>query len=362
MAEIMTVRGPIAPEELGFTSMHEHILWDGRVYREKYEAALPDDLPIGADDPVALENVGYHQHCFIMSWDACSMHDEEVMTAEVADFRASGGGALLDMSAPGLRSDLPGIRRISENTDVHIVTSTGLYMEDSWPERFRGMTIEQYVEYMKREIDAGIDGTGIKPGHIKTAIERGLSEGEERLLRAAARVSSDSGLPVTVHLGIPLRRDAGLEIARVMLDEGVDPERVILCHIQHAVTPMDARTLVLEQNSWKLDLAVAENLLDRGFNLSVDCFGHHYGFEPVGFLNQTDWQRLATLVALLRGGYSRQLVIGTDTYLKILVRRFGGHGYCRLAEFVVPTLLQLGVSDEEIRRITVENPARLLAH
>ena len=91
MPEIMTVCGPIAPEELGFTSMHEHILWDGRVYRQKYEAMLPDGLPVAADDPVTLENVSLLEHCFIMSWDACSMHDEELMTAEVADFKASGG-------------------------------------------------------------------------------------------------------------------------------------------------------------------------------------------------------------------------------------------------------------------------------
>ena len=61
------------------------------------------------------------------------MLDEEVMTAETADFKASGGDALLDMSAPGLRSDLHAIRRISERTGVNVVTSKGLYMEDSWP-------------------------------------------------------------------------------------------------------------------------------------------------------------------------------------------------------------------------------------
>ncbi len=33
MAEIMTVLGPIPPERLELTSMHEHILYDGTVYR-----------------------------------------------------------------------------------------------------------------------------------------------------------------------------------------------------------------------------------------------------------------------------------------------------------------------------------------
>ena len=37
MSEIMTVNGPIDPEDLGFTSMHEHILYDGRVFRRRFE-------------------------------------------------------------------------------------------------------------------------------------------------------------------------------------------------------------------------------------------------------------------------------------------------------------------------------------
>ena len=37
MPEIMTVLGPIAPEEFGFTSMHEHILTNVRIYRDLFE-------------------------------------------------------------------------------------------------------------------------------------------------------------------------------------------------------------------------------------------------------------------------------------------------------------------------------------
>jgi len=45
---------------------------------------------VKADDEVNLENIGFHRQNFLISWDACSMHDEEVMTAEMADFKASG--------------------------------------------------------------------------------------------------------------------------------------------------------------------------------------------------------------------------------------------------------------------------------
>lgn len=79
MAEIMTVCGPIAPEELGFTSMHEHILHNGRVFRKAFEKQLPKDvpLPMEADDPIRLDNIGYLRRNFFLSWDAVSLDDEE---------------------------------------------------------------------------------------------------------------------------------------------------------------------------------------------------------------------------------------------------------------------------------------------
>ena len=71
---------------------------------------------------------------------------------------------------------------------------------------------------------------------------------------------------------------------------------------------------------------------------------------------------MAGLVSLIREGYTRQLVLGTDTFVKILLRRFGGDGYCRLTSFVVPSLESVGVSAQEIRQITIDNPTRILAY
>ena len=106
---------------------------------------------------------------------------------------------------------------------------------------------------------------------------------------------------------------------------------------------------------------ILRELLDQGANLSAECFGHNWNLELRGFVMQTDWQRMAGVLALIKEGYSPQLVLGTDTFLKIVTRRYGGEGYCRLTEFVLPTLKEFGVSDFDVRQITIENPARLLA-
>jgi phosphotriesterase-related protein len=42
------------------------------------------------------------------------------------------------------------------------------------------------------------------------------------------------------------------------------------------------------------------------------------------------------------------------------LRRYGGNGYTYLAESFLPRLRDAGVSEDEIRTITVGNPRRLL--
>jgi phosphotriesterase-related protein len=390
MPEIMTVRGPIKSEDLGFTSMHEHILYDGSIYRQRYvdildidpseepnstdttnafgsvsSGKLPKDFPVHADDLLSLENIGFHRRNFFLTWDAVSMHDEEVMEDEMADFKSTGGGAIVDMSAPGLRSNLPAIKRLSEKTDLHVITTTGLYTEDSWPDEFCDMSVEQYMSYMLREVEEGIDGTGIKAGHLKAAITD-LSKQQEKLLRAVARVSNETGLAVTIHPGFIIGSD-GRRIVKILQEEGVDLQRVTIAHLQQFIVECDLKKLVEDPNTWGLKLDYAKELLDQGVNLSIDTFGHYWDVDLLGFIRPTEWQKLAALLALLKEGYSPQIVLGTDTFLKIQTRRFGGEGFSRLTRSVIPFLKgQLSafncVSDFDIRMMTVDNPARLLSY
>ena len=50
----------------------------------------------------------------------------------------------------------------------------------------------------------------------------------------------------------------------------------------------------------------------------------------------------------LNEGYGEKIVVGTDVFLKIMTRRYGGHGYVRLQNYVVPTLQRIGVSPDLI--------------
>jgi phosphotriesterase-related protein len=362
MAEIMTVLGPIKPENLGITSMHEHVLYDGTVYRKRFLDILPpqDQLPVKPDDKVTIENRYYHRENFILSWDAVSMRDENVMMAEMADFKSSGGSGLLDMSVPGLRSDLSAIRRISEKTGVHVVAATGLYSEDSWPDQFKTMSIKEYESYMLGEINVGIENTGIKAGHIKAAIEEGPTEQGIKLLKAIARVSNETGLSVSIHHGIMMTLDEVREIMKILFKAGIDPQRTLMCHMQNSIACMDFKKLVQDPSSRKLNLEFNKEVMDNGFFAGHDCFGHDYQLAAYGWVGTSEWQNIAAIYELCQAGYAGQITLATDTYLKILTRRFGGGGYCHLTNSVLPLLEQVGVSQKHIQQMTVENPARLL--
>ena len=74
-----------------------------------------------------------------------------------------------------------------------------------------------------------------------------------------------------------------------------------------------------------------------------------------------DYQRMAALYELLKEGYAKQIVLATDVWQKAYLRTYGGYGYCRVLDFVVPTLRDAGISEEDIKLITGRNAAGLLS-
>ena len=78
MSQIMTVLGPIEPEQLGFTSMHEHILSDESHFIRLAPQAIQKKLEHIIDDPITLDNLN-----LIKRYECTNVNmvldDEEVM-------------------------------------------------------------------------------------------------------------------------------------------------------------------------------------------------------------------------------------------------------------------------------------------
>jgi phosphotriesterase-related protein len=148
---------------------------------------------------------------------------------------------------------------------------------------------------------------------------------------------------------------------KILLDEGISPERALLCHMQMFLQPMNMEALVLDPVSCRPNMDMLKEVLDQGLNICFDCFGHNWDIEALGLIPCSDLHRIAGIVALVKAGFAAQIVVGTDLFVKIHTRRYGGEGYTRLTNFVKPTLAKFGVSEKDVRLITEENPARILA-
>ncbi len=365
MKTVMTVRGPVAPDEMGFTSMHEHVLTNADFYMEEYVPVLGEPpacvFPSAPQDPVRMEDLAYLNHgYFARNHDNWDLSDETLMMAEVSDFHACGGGTILECSAPGIRGDVSGLKRISRATGVHIVASTGLYAEKSWPARFLDASVPQFMAWMMDEIENGIDGTGIRPGQIKVA-SNANTEAQLDFLRAASQVSADTGIMVTAHLGVGTNQEDSHLVYKTLLESGMSPEHLLMCHFHGKVQITSLDMLLDNAAAWAPQLDYAREVLDQGINICFDCFGQTWDTEALGSVADADVYKIAAIYQLVNEGYGEQIVIGTDVFLKIMTRRYGGHGYVRLQNYVVPTLQRIGVSDAIIARLTVTTPARLLA-
>jgi phosphotriesterase-related protein len=357
---IMTVSGLIAPAELGITSMHDHIMFDGSVLGKRLRGKIPPNkLPIREDENVSLENVGMLQRNTILAWDALNQDDEAAMLEEVKLFKRAGGDAILELSVPGILLDTEAEKRISEATGVHVIVSTGFYTADSRPAMFHGMSVAQFREHMRSEIKHGVGGTSIRPGHIKIGVSM-LDADEENSLRAAAQVGAETGLSLTIHPG-GSAGGAHMRILQICKEEGMDLTRVVMAHTGFTIKPPLAE-VIRNPSSFKVSLDLAKAMLDIGCTISTE-FLNTMGLELTGGYDSGDWSKWSGLIQVIDQGYCKQIVIGNDCCAKIMLHNFGGEGFCRMLYYTIPMLRNAaGISDYAIRQITVENPRRILAY
>src|SRR4051794_5325785 len=105
---VYTVLGPIDPQELGMTSMHEHLLCDGRVW------ARPSDEEAPAHPRVTMENLGYVRWNLLSLEDNMLLDDPELIAEELGEVARYGGSGIVDLTIDGLGqrvTDLPAIAR-----------------------------------------------------------------------------------------------------------------------------------------------------------------------------------------------------------------------------------------------------------
>ncbi len=332
MKTVNSVCGSLSRKDLGTVTTHEHVLLDLTAF---YQA-----LPVpGVEDPatqkVEMWNLGIlSRDCYALK-DNLLLMDEEVQAEEIAYFKRAGGNTVVDASLPGIGRDPLALRRIAEKTDLNIIMGTGFYVGETHPTELAQMTDRQVADLMVKELTEGADGTDVKAGYIgEIGISEIFDDKERKVLRAAAIAQKDTGVAINVHIN-PWTVN-GLEAADILLDAGVDPQRICISHID------------VENRE---DYVYA--LLKKGVYVEFDNFGKEYYIRrevrnPGYGLFVHDTQRVSFLKKLIDDGYLKQVLLSCDLCLKNLMHCYGGWGYDHVLTNIVPMMEDEGITSEQV--------------
>lgn len=362
---VRTVRGDVAPEELGFTTAHEHTLCDMTPLVEavkEYKAMIPPEMLVWKP-----ENAKFLRDGTALFSDDCQIgNDTEWLTAELELFRERvGGGCVVDASPISLRGDVEKMRQVSEQTGVHIVVCTGLYYKDGRAPQYRELTVQQNYELFRKEIDEGIDGTGIRPGFLKCGFNADAKNGmqlspcEWETLEALSQLSAETGMSLHVHSGPGMSAEQIIRIADFALSHGVKPNRLNMMHLdQYVRTPYDLSAYIRDMDTAiNVDVKLHRTILDKGCYIGFDAWNSTVSILP------NDADRLKALIELLRSGYGSQIVLGHDTSSKAYGLTFGNVGFCGFADSCCMQLWNYAdlIDPDDIDKLTTDNPQNLLA-
>jgi phosphotriesterase-related protein len=351
MPYVRTVTGDVDPSTIGITSMHEHIFIDARVWFEEAQVHstsgwIDPDTPVDASVLWALA-----QNPMILR-DNLVLDDEDLAVDELTYYEQGGGSCIVDVTSIGLAPNPAGLKRVAERTGLHIVAGCGFYVEQSHPASVVTASAEDLGRMIVSALTQGIEETDIRAGIIGEIGTSLLSPGEEKVLHAAAQAQLTTGAAISIHTQRGFRE--GERIIRMLVEDGVQPERIILGHMDDALID----TSVSAPNLAHLDYH--RRCLQMGVYVQYDTFGMEWTFLDSGIRKPRDTDRAAALATLIAEGYGDQLLVGLDVWVKQCLRRYGGWGYDHLVR-VVPRLLRAaGLTDVDIDRLLIHNPRRAL--
>ena len=301
----LTVRGPVEAADLGITLVHEHVLVDfvgaGEVGRHRYDA------------------------------------DEafRVVLPHLRALKERGARTLVECTPAWLGRDPRLLVRLSEASGLHVITNTGYYgaAQDKYlPAHAFEESAETLAARWTSEWRDGIEGTGIRPGFIKTGVDAGpLSAVDRKLIVAATLCHRATGLRIHCHTG---DGRAAMDILSVLEAQRVSPSAFVWVH--------------------------AQNEKDRALHLRAARAGAW--IELDGVSEEARDAHVSAVMDLARAGQLGRVLLSQDAGWYHVGEPGGGRfrPYTFLLDGLRPALGEAGLDDRDVRRLLVDNPAVLL--
>ncbi len=300
-AMVRTVSGRIAPNQMGVTLAHEHVLVDF----------------VGADqvDPDR--------------YDADQAFEK--ILPYLQKIQRLGGQTFVECTPNYLGRDVRLLERLAKATGLNILTNTGLYGARNGiflPDYVAQETPEQLAQRWVDEYKNGIDGTSIRPGFIKIGVNNGpLVDYDQKLVQAAALTHQETGLTIAAHTG---DAKAALEELQIVQDAGVHPSAFIWVHAQ-----------------------------GKGYENHVKAAKLGAWVELDGISESSYSNHAQQVKALKEAGFLNQVLVSCDAGWYHVGEPNGGEyrSHAVLFEKFVPELKKQDFSQADIDQLLVKNPA-----
>jgi len=352
----LSIRGPIDPDELGMTLMHEHLFIEN--ITTKTRAPTIDTPMMQAafwDHPLTIENLQLVRTRRAFNRDNSILADMADAIEEANEFRNSGGSTLVDVTSIGIRRDPVSLMKVAMSTGLNIIAGSSWYVKDSYPDNMDDLTIESLTEVIVRDITKGIGETGIRSGIIGEVGVQGepLTNNELKVIRASARASRLTGAPISFHWGGT--GSEKLDVASAVAEEGGEMSRTIFGHSDMMAGDIDLMLELLERGVY-----IQFDLLGRvGVPLTWDTLNPDSPWPESQSISGTALVADA-ITKLIEAGFEEKLLISQDVCMKFQLKRYGGTGYSFIPEVFLPYLRRIGVTEKQIRLLVVDNPKNIL--
>jgi phosphotriesterase-related protein len=307
MPSVPTVTGPIETTALGFTLMHEHVF---------------------SRSPGVFE-------AWPHLWDRQAEIDRAVRV--FGELKTRGVDTIVDLTTVDLGRDAQMVQEVGRQVDLNIIMCTGVWRFP--PRYFQRGNPDPIADLFVKDIEEGISGTKVRAGIIKLATEPDVDELNATMLRAGARAHRRTGVPISTHHDVKTR--CGLAQQDVFEAEGVDLSRVVIGHSGDSD-----------------DIEYLTSIIKRGSYIGMDRFG-------LDFFLPTE-KRVATVAKLCQLGHADRMVVSHDTNCfmdtippTVKAQRMPKWHFLHITQDILPALRSSGVTDYQIREMTVENPRRI---
>jgi len=313
-ATMNSVLGPIGPDQLGFTLMHEHVM----VAASGLYQAYPDLLGQGPE----------------------AKGIEALKKA-----KAAGIDTIVDCTTFDLGRHAPLLAAVSKGSGVNILNVTGWWLDV--PRFMQGVGPNQMAREFVRDLTEGFRGTDIKAAFLKCAADiDGVTRPLEVMARAVARAHRETGVPIMAH-SHPATQLARRQI-EIFKEEGVVLTRVKIDHCND--------TTDTEYLKW---------ILDQGCFVGLDRYPGRITSPAM---------RTLTLKRLIDMGYGDRLCPSHDCICVAIhnerpdgtmpdTHAYFDHNrdqYLYMHRHVIPMLKDMGTTDAQIRTLFVDNARRFI--